>query len=111
MQLLWGLDNGRRVYMIGDRFETLSECMVHLGNLKFCLVCTAIDRRGGDRRQPIWITTFRIDDNEKGESSIKTLHLAVYDVVVDLKDKFNFYIDFSFTPEVSLNTRVLLKNS
>ncbi|CAB4289345.1 unnamed protein product [Prunus armeniaca] len=66
-----------------------AEYMVHLGNLEFCRVCTAVDNSGGGR-QPIWITTFQIVDSPH----IKILHSAVFDV-----DMTDYYIYYSFTPD------------
>ncbi|CAL9020337.1 unnamed protein product [Prunus brigantina] len=88
-QELGGLENVGQ-YTMGERFDNYSEYMVHLGNLEFCRVCTAVDN-SGDGRQPIWITTFQIGDTP----DIKILHSAVFDV-----DMTDYYIYYSFTPYV-----------
>lgn len=96
--LLRGLKSGIK----GDNtvYEQ-TEYLVHLGDLKFCLAQTIMDDLTTGR-QPLWITTFRVINEEGGGRYIKTLHSTVRDVSIKGFGKGfgRFTVDFSFTPEV-----------
>nr|XP_011470092.1 PREDICTED: uncharacterized protein LOC105353110 [Fragaria vesca subsp. vesca] len=74
--------------------EEVTQNLVHLGGLDFCLVQTGQNEYSLEH-QYLCITTFRI--REGGGTEIRTLRSSVYQV--DLMGSFFLEVNFSFTPD------------
>nr|XP_011470087.1 PREDICTED: uncharacterized protein LOC105353105 [Fragaria vesca subsp. vesca] len=75
--------------------EYITQNLVHLGGLDFCLLQTGQNEYSLEH-QYLCITTFRII-RERGGTEIRTLRSSVYQV--DLMGSFFLEVNFSFTPD------------
>ncbi|XP_004306828.1 PREDICTED: uncharacterized protein LOC101315376 [Fragaria vesca subsp. vesca] len=75
--------------------EDITQNLVHLGGLDFCLVHTG-QNESSLENQYLCITTLRIL-REGGGTEIRTLRSSVYQV--DLMGSFSLEVNFSFTPD------------
>ncbi|TQD73084.1 hypothetical protein C1H46_041386 [Malus baccata] len=76
--------------------NTITESLVHLGELRFCLLQTVFCSRGRGF-QPLWITTLEIVNDGSGERCIKTLCSVVRDI--DIQISGGFELGYCFTPQ------------
>ncbi|XP_070668416.1 uncharacterized protein [Malus domestica] len=76
--------------------NTVTESLVHLGELRFCLLQTFFCSRGRGF-QPLWITTLEIVNDGSGERCIKTLCSVGRDT--DIQISGGFELGYCFTPQ------------
>nr|XP_028948697.1 uncharacterized protein LOC108172743 isoform X2 [Malus domestica] len=76
--------------------NTVTESLVHLGELRFCLLQTFFCSRGRGF-QPLWITTLEIVNDGSGERCIKTLCSVGRDI--DIQISGGFELGYCFTPQ------------
>ncbi|CAN6717854.1 unnamed protein product [Malus baccata var. baccata] len=76
--------------------NTVTESLVHLGELRFCLLQTVFCSRGRGF-QPLWITTLEIVNDGSGERCIKTLCSVGRDI--DIQISGGFELGYCFTPQ------------
>ncbi|KAM0982573.1 hypothetical protein FF1_015524 [Malus domestica] len=67
--------------------NTVTESLVHLGELRFCLLQTFFCSRGRGF-QPLWITTLEIVNDGSGERCIKTLCSVGRDIDIQISGGF-----------------------
>ncbi|TQD73081.1 hypothetical protein C1H46_041383 [Malus baccata] len=76
--------------------NTVTESLVHLWELRFCLLQTVF-RSSGRGFQPLHITTLEIVNDGSGERCIKTLCSVVRDIDVQISGGFE--LGYCFTPQ------------